>query len=333
VSTAESGVGSGDREWDAAKIAALIAVSGNPRARRASRSGIARLRYANAGAIRNAGELTAEEYLEIIRVVPKKADVPKPTGPQKAYGYARVSTEEQAEEGLGIPSQVRKIKEYCAYMKFTLRGIYVDEGVSGTVPLSERPHGRELCLQVRNGEHVVMARHDRGFRETVDTIVRTQAWIDAGIVCDFANWGIDTSTPFWKVTAAMIGTMAEWDREQIILRIIASQNERRCKGERYSLNPPWRCKFVWIKGRTRSGKQRQRIVVDDAWMDQVRLIVKWREVDHMTFTDIARTFIYRKERPQSCHARDWSEFLLRDWYVRYKDFQMMFAQRANMAAS
>jgi hypothetical protein len=61
----------------------------------------------------------------------------------KVVGYARVSTAEQAAEGISLEAHGSKIRTYCALKDFELADIVVDAGVSGAKPLSEREGGKE----------------------------------------------------------------------------------------------------------------------------------------------------------------------------------------------
>ncbi len=49
----------------------------------------------------------------------------------RAIGYIRVSTEEQAREGVSLENQRARIEAYCSYKAFTLIDIIEDAGVSG----------------------------------------------------------------------------------------------------------------------------------------------------------------------------------------------------------
>ena len=49
---------------------------------------------------------------------------------KKAVGYVRVSTEEQAREGVSLENQEAKIKAYCELNDFVLIEIVADEGLS-----------------------------------------------------------------------------------------------------------------------------------------------------------------------------------------------------------
>jgi DNA invertase Pin-like site-specific DNA recombinase len=316
VSGAESGIGNGDRERDAPKIAALIAVSGNPRARRASR-----ITGARRAAVLDAGELTAEEYMYAIRQTFHEPKPPAPDGPLLVFGYLRVSTDEQAKEGTSLAYQERKVKQYCAFKEYRLAHIYVDDGVSWTIPLNERPQGKELCLELRKGDHVVMARHDRGFTDRIDTLVRTQDWLDSGIICHFVNWGLDTSQPFWNVAAWVMADMAAWDWVQVIAARRDGQNARRHIGERYCLWPPMGFKFVRTRGRTRSGRRRQEIVLDEPWMGQMALVSKRRD-EGMTLWKICKLMMARREKPLG-FAKSWSPRLIHLWIKHYKSYEVI----------
>ena len=50
---------------------------------------------------------------------------------KRCVGYARVSTQEQAEEGYSIDAQIQTIQEYCQRENMECVGVYVDRGKSG----------------------------------------------------------------------------------------------------------------------------------------------------------------------------------------------------------
>ena len=57
------------------------------------------------------------------------------------YGYCRVSTARQASEGESLDVQHRQIEGYALMHGLALAGVVVEEGVSGSVPVEERPVG------------------------------------------------------------------------------------------------------------------------------------------------------------------------------------------------
>ena len=64
------------------------------------------------------------------------------------YGYVRVSTQRQADEGESLAVQQRQIKGYATMIGVEAPQFFVEEGVSGTKPLGERPAGRELLAKL-----------------------------------------------------------------------------------------------------------------------------------------------------------------------------------------
>jgi hypothetical protein len=60
------------------------------------------------------------------------------------FGHCRVSTARQANEGESLEVQRRQLKGYADMHGMTLDEIVVEEGVSGSMPVSERPKGGPL---------------------------------------------------------------------------------------------------------------------------------------------------------------------------------------------
>lgn len=57
--------------------------------------------------------------------------------------YCRASTEDQAERQT-VQAQLTFLRRYCDLHQNAVADVYVDDGISGTVPLHERPEGRRL---------------------------------------------------------------------------------------------------------------------------------------------------------------------------------------------
>ena len=68
---------------------------------------------------------------------------------QPAIGYIRVSSEEQADSGLGLEAQRQKIQPYCTLKGLELVEVYEDAGVSGGKPLDRRAAGARLLCAAR----------------------------------------------------------------------------------------------------------------------------------------------------------------------------------------
>ncbi len=64
--------------------------------------------------------------------------------PLAAVGYIRVSTDQQADHGIGLETQLESLSAYALIHKLNLVEIISDEGISGTIPLRDRPGGASL---------------------------------------------------------------------------------------------------------------------------------------------------------------------------------------------
>ena len=76
--------------------------------------------------------------------------------------YARVSSEDQAERGT-IENQIEFAAKYCDLHQLEIIDWYKDDGVTGTIPLEQRPEGRRLLEDAQAGrfELLLMYRLDR----------------------------------------------------------------------------------------------------------------------------------------------------------------------------
>ncbi len=86
------------------------------------------------------------------------------------YAYVRVSTDRQAETGQSLEVQQRQIEGYCQMHGLSLEQVFVEGGVSGSVPLQDRPQGSTMLGGVRSGDAIVTAKLDRLFRSAVDAL-------------------------------------------------------------------------------------------------------------------------------------------------------------------
>jgi site-specific DNA recombinase len=62
--------------------------------------------------------------------------------------YFRVSTDEQKERA-SIETQREFAAQYCKVHEITVISSYSDDGISGTIPVAERPDGSRLLSDVR----------------------------------------------------------------------------------------------------------------------------------------------------------------------------------------
>lgn len=159
-----------------------------------------------------------------------------------AAAYIRVSTEEQALEGISLAAQEDAIHAYCELRGLTLTRLVTDEGISGGKPLSSRPGGEQLlhALRYRKVQAVVATKLDRLFRNCQDCLEVTAQWDRLGIslhLLDLGGQAIDTSSAMGRFFLTVMGGAAEMERNLVRERTIAALAHKKAQGQRVGRVP------------------------------------------------------------------------------------------------
>jgi site-specific DNA recombinase len=130
--------------------------------------------------------------------------------------YLRVSSEEQRDRET-IEIQREFLTEYCSLYGYEEVGTYADDGVSGTIPLHERPEGRRLLEDAKESKFITVLvyrldRLGRSLLVIVDAAERLEA---TEVSLRSATEPIDTSTPSGRLIFQMLASFAEYVRETI----------------------------------------------------------------------------------------------------------------------
>ena len=145
----------------------------------------------------------------------KRGHLPsKPTG--QALGYARVSTDAQAREGVSLQAQVSRIHAYAEAKELKLTDVLTDDGISGKT--LERPALRELIQRCESGQvgHVVVVKLDRLTRHTRDLLALVDdLFLAREIELHSVSESLDTSTPHGRFVLTLFGGLAQMERELI----------------------------------------------------------------------------------------------------------------------
>ncbi|MBI1744426.1 recombinase family protein [Candidatus Acetothermia bacterium] len=155
---------------------------------------------------------------------------------KKAFGYTRVSTEEQAREGLSLPAQVERIRAYCSAQGIRLSKILSDEGVSAAKPLAKRPAGAKLleAISARDADTVVAIKLDRLFRDAVDCLATVKTWDEQGIalhLLDLGGSAFNSASALGRFFLTVMAGAAEMERNLISERTKGALTYKRSKGE------------------------------------------------------------------------------------------------------
>lgn len=152
-----------------------------------------------------------------------------------AYAYLRVSGRGQI-AGDGFPRQIAAIKAYAASNNITIAGTYREKGVCGATDAADRPAWVEM---IANGVTTVII-------EKLDRLAR-DLMVQEHILADLQRRGITlisvaepdlcSNEPTRKLMRQIMGAIAEYDRQMIVLKLRGARMRKRatdgrCEGRK-----------------------------------------------------------------------------------------------------
>ena len=147
------------------------------------------------------------------------------------YGYCRVSTLKQANEGESLDVQRRQIEGYSLMHGLTLDGVLVEEGVSGSVPVEERPIGGQLFAKLERGDIIIAAKLDRLFRSALDALKVVENLKGRGVKLHLLDLGGDIAgNGLSKLFLTIAAAFAEAERDRIRERISQVKADQKSRG-------------------------------------------------------------------------------------------------------
>ena len=147
------------------------------------------------------------------------------------YGYCRVSTMKQADEGESLDVQRRQIEGYAHMHGLTLTDVLVEGGVSGSVPVEERPVGGALFARLQKGDIVIAAKLDRLFRSALDALKVVESLKGRGVKLHLLDLGGDIAgNGISKLFLTIAAAFAEAERDRIRERIGQVKADQKARG-------------------------------------------------------------------------------------------------------
>lgn len=164
-------------------------------------------------------------------------------GVMRAAIYLRVSTDEQADSGLGLEAQRAKCEAAIEARGWSVAGEFVDAGVSGKVPPTERPQLvaalEMLCVPAGKGRRarrradvLVVAKLDRASRSAFDLLWLRREADRCGFELLVLDPELDTTTPAGRFQFTVMAGVAELERELIAQRTREGLAAKRARGDR-----------------------------------------------------------------------------------------------------
>ena len=169
----------------------------------------------------------------------------------EAIGYVRVSTEQQADSGLSLAAQRRKIEAQSVVNDYALAGIVEDAGASAKT--LDRPGWARIMRAVRAGtvDAIVIAKLDRATRSVADLGRLLEDLAKArradggrGVALVSCAESLDTSTAGGRLVLNVLGAVAQWEREATAERTSAALQQKKAQGRRYCNVAPFGSAFI-----------------------------------------------------------------------------------------
>lgn len=187
---------------------------------------------------------------------------------QQAVGYSRVSTEEQAREGVSLENQRTKIEAWASVNDAVLIGQFEDSGISGGKTSNREGLQQAVNLSCEKKAILVVYSLSRLSRSTKDTLALAEELERSGADLVSLSEKIDTTTAAGKMVFRMLAVLNEFERDQISERTAAALRHKKQNCMVYSPTP---------YGFDRVGKM---LVLNQTEQEVLARIRHLREEDH-----------------------------------------------------
>ncbi|GGD02335.1 recombinase family protein [Pontibacillus salipaludis] len=149
----------------------------------------------------------------------------------KAALYVRVSTEEQADDGYSIDGQIQSLKEYCTKMNHEIVEVYKDEGISAKS--LNRPALQKMLrdLNSNNFDLILTWKFSRISRKQVDLLNVIEDLVNHNVTLYSVSENIDYNTSHGKVMMQILGSFAEFERNQMVENVTLGMKQRAREGK------------------------------------------------------------------------------------------------------
>ncbi|HHJ4553991.1 TPA: recombinase family protein [Klebsiella variicola] len=142
----------------------------------------------------------------------------------KTYAYTRVSKAD-SENGT-TDNQIHLIRS-----QLDIDMIFSDVNISGSIPFIERPEAKKLLSCLSKGDTVVIAKLDRGFRDTADCLNTVNLLKKKKIFLKVLDISLDLSSPIGEMILTIMASVATFERKRIAERIKDGFSAGRSKGK------------------------------------------------------------------------------------------------------
>lgn len=194
----------------------------------------------------------------------------------RAIGYVRVSTEQQAQEGVSLDAQKVRIQAHCTALDITLVEIIADEGESAKS--LDRPGIQAALKMLRQGkaDALIVVKLDRLTRSVKDLGYLCETYFGDGKPWSLMSVtdSIDTRSASGKLTLNVLTSVAQWEREALGDRVREAMAHLKAQGVVLGAAP-----YGWKYLDEIDEHGRRKLVEDPAEQAGIRRICELYETD------------------------------------------------------
>jgi DNA invertase Pin-like site-specific DNA recombinase len=226
--------------------------------------------------------------------------------------YRRVSSKGQAEDGFGLVVQRRLNRAWAKTHGHQIVKVCSDDGVSGTVPIADRPGFQCVLDALTEGkaDGLLMTKLDRLARQvTVQELALAALW-EQGFTVFAADTGEipkdDPEDPMRTAMRQMIGVFAELDRRMVVKRLRDGRKAKEASGKKAT--------GIYAYGYRAGGKGRDRDAVPNgSEQEAVKRIMALR-AEGKSYREIVTALEAEGLHPRK--AGRWSPMTVRNIWLR-----------------
>ena len=156
----------------------------------------------------------------------------------KAVGYIRVSTEDQAREGVSLEAQEASIRNWCQSKGYHLERVFSDAGMSG-FKMKNRPGLQQALKAVSKGDAFVVFSLSRFSRSVIECLMELDSLNKRGVDFVSLSENIDTTTAMGKAFSGVLAIFNQLYRDQISEQTRVALEHKKSKGEKIGGDVPF----------------------------------------------------------------------------------------------
>jgi len=180
------------------------------------------------------------------------------TATKQAIGYIRVSSTQQAQEGVSLEAQQARIEQWCEANGYELVHVFKDEGISGK-RMDTRQGLQDALASIKKGNAFVFYSMSRVARSTKNMIeIGDMVAKKRGDMVSLTE-NIDTTTATGKMIFRLLSNLAEFERELVGERTATVLQNKKSNGQVYTHKTPYG--FIRVNDRLEQVKQEVQVVM------------------------------------------------------------------------